>query len=149
MAAEGKARVLTISDVKDGDSWEESVCITQERLQQFIDLSADVALAHVDPNHARRMGFDRVLVHGFLVALPYSRILGMFLPGSMTVIHSIDLKMPAPVFVGDTITYRVEVTRVVAAVGSVLLGLTATNQDGVVVSQGKANCVFREDARGI
>ena len=139
------SRRLRLSEIEVGQSERETVTITEEHLSRFIELSRDRALAHTDVEHARRMGFDRRVVHGFLVGLAYSRLLGMFLPGSNTVIHSVDMKMLAPVFVGDTLTYEAKVTRVLEPVRSVQLALSAVREGGEVVNKGSAICVFRAD----
>ena len=75
----------------------------------------------------------------------YSRLLGMFLPGGNTVIHSVEMKMLAPAYVGDTLTYETKVVRIIEPVKSVQLELSAVNQNGVVVNKGTAICVFRVD----
>lgn len=137
------ARLLSLADLRNGASYQELIELTAERLEAFKSLSRDHAPIHVSPEHAGRLGFQGIVIHGFLVAVFYSRILGMFLPGGNTVLHSLDLKMLAPSYVGDTLTYRVTVKRVVPAVSTVHLSLEATNQDGIVVSVGSANCVFR------
>lgn len=138
-----EARPLSIYEVHEGDTYTETIAITPERMEAFIAVSADRALAHVDAEHARSMGYERELVHGFLVALPYSRLLGMFLPGSNTVIHQIQFEALAPTYVGDTLTYEVRVARVVPAVKTVLLELSVRNAAGTIVNRGRSTCVFR------
>jgi 3-hydroxybutyryl-CoA dehydratase len=135
-------RRLSIDEINVNDRVEESVHFTEESLAAFIALTGDRALAHVDGTHARAMGFRDRIVHGLFVGAGYSRLLGMILPGVDTVLHSLDLNMPAPVYVGDHITFSVEVSRVIPAVRSVRLTLKAVNQEGAIVSKGNATCVF-------
>ena len=135
----------SIEELSPGQIHEETVTITDGLLANFVALSQDRALAHVDPEHARKMGFEGCIVHGFLSSLPYSRILGMFLPGSDTVIHSLSVDMVSAVYVGDTLTYRVEVDRVLPAVRTVRLKLEAVNGRGEVVNRGSTTCVFRTE----
>ena len=117
--------------------------MSEDLLSLFIKVSDDRAPGHMDDEHARRLGFPRRLIHGFLVGCGYSRILGMFLPGGDTVIHKLELEMIAPVYLEDVIEYEVAVGRVVASVKTVILNLSAVNQNGVVVNRGRATCVFR------
>lgn len=138
-----EARLLLIADVKEGQSSEATFEFTREAVEQFVRLSGDRAPLHVDEEHATAMGFDSLVVHGFFVAVPYSRLLGMFLPGGNSVIHSFDLKLRAPVGIGDRIRYVVTVKRVISTVSSVLLELTAFNQDDQLVNEGTAVCAFR------
>lgn len=114
-------RFLSIEDLKEGQSWQETVRITSDMVQTFTSLARDYAPVHLDQNHAIKMGYDRPLVHGFLVSSGYSGILGMSLPGSNTVIQKIQLEMLLPVFADDVLTYNVKISRVVPAVHSALL----------------------------
>lgn len=132
-----------LQDLVEGQSAGEEVTITEELLQAFVALSGDRAHAHTDAERARAMGFPDRIAHGLLVALPYSRLLGMRLPGGNTVIQKLQLDMLAPVGVGDTLLYSVVVERILPSVKAVVLSLHATNAQGEVVSRGSATCVFR------
>lgn len=134
---------LGIAEIEAGQSAQTVVTFTADLLEDFGSLSADRAPVHADDGHGRAMGFQGRIAHGFLVAMPYSRMLGMILPGANTVIHSVDLQMAAPVHVGDTVTYRVTVQKLIPSVRSVKLSLQAENQRGETVSRGSATCVFR------
>ena len=132
-----------IDAIAEGQEYSENVELDETRVSAFIALTGDTAPIHTDIEHAKRMGFPALVVHGLLVAAHYSRMLGMHLPGGNTVIHHIQLDMVQPVFVGETLTYTVSVSRVIAAVKTVKLNLSARKQDGTVVSRGQATCVFK------
>lgn len=132
-----------LADIAVGQSIETRTAFTEQLLGDFAVLSADHAPAHTDDVHARAMGFRERIAHGFLVGVPYSRMLGMQLPGPNTVIHSLELQMTAPVHIGDTVTYSVTVQKIIPSVRTVKLALQATNQQGETVSRGSATCVFR------
>jgi acyl dehydratase len=132
-----------IEDLAEGQSVQEDVTITEQSLEAFAALSGDHAPVHTDGAHARAMGFPDRIAHGFLVALPYSRLLGMRLPGGNTVIQKLSIDMLAPVRTGETLAYSVVVQRIVPSVRAVILSLSATNGEGDVVSRGSATCVFR------
>ena len=142
-ATPGSTSRPALDELASGQFYEREVTLTEERLRQFVELSGDSAPAHVDLAHAQALGFRDRIVHGFLVAVPYSAMLGMHLPGGNTVIQKLQLDMVAPVFVGDTLTYRVAVERIVPAVKAVVLSLSAHNDRGELVSRGSATCVFR------
>jgi 3-hydroxybutyryl-CoA dehydratase len=143
MEMEVGARQWAIEDLSEGQIWEETQEISADLLERFIEVSQDRAPAHVDDQHAARMGYPSRLAHGFLVSLPYSRMLGMYLPGSNTVIHQLQIDMVAPVHVGDRLRYEVKVSRIIAGVRTVKLALSAKNQTGQLVNRGHATCVFR------
>ncbi len=138
-----QARTLDIEQIEEGQTYQESITVTDEMLQSFIKLSADCALAHMDEAQAQKMGYEGKLVHGFLVALRFSRMLGMFLPGSNTVIHQFQFDALLPVYVGDTLAYTVKVDRVIPSVETVRLELSVVNQDDQMVGRGKSTCKFR------
>ena len=138
-----EARTLSLEEIEEGQSVTEKVTMTAELVDAFVKLSGDAALAHVNDEHAVTMGYDGRLVHGFLVSLNYSRMLGMFLPGSNTIIHRLKFDALAPTYIGETLTYRVTVDRVVPSVKTVMLSLEATNEQGNVVNRGETTCTFR------
>jgi 3-hydroxybutyryl-CoA dehydratase len=134
---------LRFEDLVEGQSVFDDVTITEELLQAFVSVSGDRAPLHTDRQHALDMGFPDRMAHGLLVGMPYSRLLGMRLPGANTVIQKLQLDMLAPVRVGDTLRYSVAVHRIVPAVKACVLSLSATNSHGEVVNRGSATCVFR------
>ena len=134
---------LSIEDLKEGQSWQETIHITSNLVETFMSLTQDQAPVHMDQNHAMLMGYEKPVVHGLLVGTGYSKILGMFLPGSNTVIHKIILEMLRPVFINDFLTYKVTVSRIIPAVHSTLLDLSAINQNNQLVNKGSATCVFK------
>ena len=138
-----KLYFLSIEDLKEGQSWQETIHITSNLVETFMSLTQDQAPVHTNQNHAMLMGYEKPVVNGLLVGTGYSKILGMFLPGSNTVIHKIILEMLQPVFINDFLTYKVEVSRIIPAVNSTLLDLSATNQSNQLVNRGSATCVFR------
>lgn len=136
-------RLPLLTEIAEGQEVSETVTFSEDLLATFIQLTRDTAPVHTDPAHASRMGYSDRLVHGLLVSAPYSRLLGMFLPGGNSVIHQIQLDMVGPVHVGDQVTYTVRVSRLLPSVRTVKLALTAQRVGGEVVNRGHATCVFR------
>ena len=73
-----------------------------------------------------------------LAAGVISAVIGTRLPGTGTIYVGQQLKFMAPVYVGDTITARVEVAEVNAEKNRVKLKTTCSNQEGTVVLDGEA-----------
>jgi len=135
---------LAIEDIKVGDTYTEQVAFTPERTEQFLRLSRDTAGIHTDEAFSQQQGFETRVVHGFLVSLLFSRILGMELPGENTVIGTIQLEFHDPVYVGDVVTCTATVRRVIKPLGTVALDLEVRRQDGSVCVAGKTSCVFKQ-----
>lgn len=131
------------SDLSESDIATSEVVFTKELLGSFIAISHDNAPVHSSIEYAQSMGFRDQVVHGFLVGMPYSRLLGMNLPGPNTVIQNINLDMIKPVYIQDRIQYRVEIKSLIESVHGVKLKLTAQNQFGDIVNRGSALCIFR------
>lgn len=138
-----KSRLHTIEELYVGQTYKETVVISSALLKKFVNLSKDSAPAHTDKLHSKKMGFERPIVHGFLAGLPFSRMLGMFLPGGNAIIHSVQLNYRTSVYVGDQLSYAVSIERLVPSVNSVELKLLAENQKGSQVISGKAICVVK------
>jgi 3-hydroxybutyryl-CoA dehydratase len=136
----------SLEELEEGMFHERRVVMTLETLAAFIHLSGDEAPLHVDGAHARSLGFNGTIIHGMLVGSFYSGMLGMALPGANTVIQQITQEMTAPVYVGDAVTYRVTVQRIIPSVQAVQMALRAVNQTGLEIGRGKATCVFRQES---
>ncbi len=132
-----------IEEVKVGTTHRETRTFDAAMMARFIGFTEDRAGIHTDRDHSADMGFDDLVVHGFLLSTPFSRILGMELPGEQTVIGSMELNFHEPVYKGDIVEYTAKVIRVLKPLGAVLLELTIVKDDGTVCVKGKANCVFK------
>ena len=113
--------------------------VTQADNQWFTLLTQNVAKVHVDANFARHTEFGRPLVNSaFTLALVTGQ---STIDLSMNVFANLgwdEVRMPHPVFEGDTVYSRSEVlaTRPSASrphLGLVTVSSTGVNQDGVVV----------------
>ena len=135
--------ILTIEQLEVGDSYSEERLIDQHTVDRFVDLTQDRAGIHTDRDFSERRGFADLVTHGFLLSVPFSRILGMELPGEDTVIGSIELNFHAPVYQGDRVKYTVTVKRILAPLGSVLLDLRIEKADGTLCVAGKTTCAFK------
>jgi acyl dehydratase len=135
---------LTIDDLQVGDSYAEEITFDEDQIALFIKITNDTSGIHTNREFSREKQFDNLVVHGFLLSVHFSRILGMELPGENIVIGSIDLKFHEPVYLGEVVSYSVTVTRVIHSLGSVLLELKITKPNGSVCVEGKSTCVFRK-----
>lgn len=135
--------LLTLDNIKEGDSYSEDILFNKEKITRFIGISQDAAGIHVDRDFSKEKGFQHLVVHGFLISIPFSRILGMELPGENTVIGNISLKFHAPVYLGDTVKYTATVKRVLSSLGTVLLDLDIQKPDGTICVNGTTACVFK------
>jgi acyl dehydratase len=139
--------ILTIEQLKVGDSYSEELQLDEEAIGRFVELTRDRAGIHVDRGFSAQRGFVNLVTHGFLLSVPFSRILGMELPGEDTVIGSIELNFHAPVYQGATVRYTATVRRILLPLRSVALDLKIETADGTLCVAGKAACVFKDKGK--
>ena len=123
-----------------GQSATRSLTLTAESVETFARLTGDRNPLHFDEEFARRTRFGRLVVQGGLTTGLLHALVAMDLPGPGTVFLSQNWKFTAPVFIGDTITARVEVISVHASKPVTQLGVRVTRQDGETVLEGEAWC---------
>ncbi|HVE12809.1 MAG TPA: SDR family oxidoreductase [Elusimicrobiota bacterium] len=72
--------------------------ITEESVRSFSRLSGDFNPLHNDPAYAAGTEFGRPISHGALLVGLVSRVLGMHIPGERSLIHSMKVQFPKPLF---------------------------------------------------
>lgn len=127
---------------KVGDRATLSKTITDADVRAFAEVSLDHNPLHLDDEFAAGTRFGRRIAHGMLSASLVSGILGNTLPGAGSIYLSQTLKFTAPVFIGDTVTAVVEVTKVRTDKPVVTLSTTCTNQRGETVLEGEAVLLY-------
>lgn len=117
--------------------------ITEADIVQFAGLSGDYNRIHTDAEYAADYMFGERVAHGLLVLSVASGMAvqtGM-VEGTVLAFRELDWKFSRPVFIGDTITVRVEVADKKGLPrlggGSVTMKVTVHNQDDEVVHRGK------------
>jgi 3-hydroxybutyryl-CoA dehydratase len=128
----------TIEELNIGDSADFSKTVTETDVYLFAGVSGDFNPAHIDEVYASKTHFKKRIAHGMLSAGFISSVLGTKLPGAGAIYMKQEMVFLAPVYIGDTITARVEVTQLIPEKNRVLLRTTCTNQDGIMVVDGSA-----------
>jgi acyl dehydratase len=132
-------RRLRIHEIEIGHTVVQRLTFTKEMVVAFSDICADYAAVHHDPAHATSMGYGRPIVHGILAISPFSRLIGMHLPGEYAVVQTLELKLRQPVFCDEQLTYRVVVTDVRAPFKIVRLELTVSTKGNHLIT-GQSQC---------
>jgi 3-hydroxybutyryl-CoA dehydratase len=128
----------TIDQIKVGDVAEFAKTVTETDIYLYAGITGDFNPAHVNEAYAKNTFFKTRIAHGMLTAGFISAILANQLPGPGTIYLKQELSFLAPVRIGDTITARVEVFELIPEKNRLRLKTSCTNQDGVVVLDGKA-----------
>jgi 3-hydroxybutyryl-CoA dehydratase len=116
--------------------------VTDADIVQFAQATGDNNPVHLDSDYAATTRFGARIAHGLLSAGFISTVLGTKLPGPGTIYLKQTLEFCRPVYLGDTVTATVTVTRVDRNANRLWLTTTCTNQKGRVVVQGKAQVML-------
>ena len=130
--------MATYDELQLGDSASFSKTMSETDIYGFAGITGDMNPAHVDAVAAAEGMFKQRIAHGMLSASFISTVLAMKLPGPGTIYLGQDLQFRAPVFIGDTVTARVECIEKIEARKWAKFKTTCTNQDGKVVVDGVA-----------
>ncbi len=133
--------MATYDDISIGDSASFTKTLSETDVYLFAGITGDLNPAHVDAVSAARGMFKQRIAHGMLTGSFISTVLAMQLPGPGTIYVGQTLNFRAPVFIGDTITARVEAIEKLEQRRWVRFRTTVTNQEGKVVVEGEATVI--------
>ena len=120
---ERAAASFGFDDLTVGQSCEFEVSVGGTEIDRFAALSGDASPLHVDPEFARRRGFDGRLAHGaYLVGLA-SRMVGMHLPGRNALLLKVQMSFGAPVGAGAEVKVTGTVEQLSPAVRAAIIGV--------------------------
>src|SRR5690348_16169765 len=121
-----------------GDTARRTRKITTRDIELFTELTGDRNPLHYDSLLAGRSRFGGIVVQGGVTSGILNAIVAEDLPGPGSVFLNVEWQFVKAVYVGDTITGRVEVTSVRADKPVCKLATTVRNQHGVICLSGVA-----------
>jgi 3-hydroxybutyryl-CoA dehydratase len=137
---------MEFSEITPGMTAEISRTVTDADVVLFAGVTGDMNPAHMDAVAAVDTRFGQRIAHGMLSAGYISAVLGMKLPGPGVIYLNQSLRFMRPVFIGDTVTARVEVLSVMTEKRRVQLATRCFNQKGEQVLDGEALVWVPEEA---
>ncbi len=126
----------TYDEIAVGHTETFQVTVTEEMMEQFLQITGDENPLHQDAEYAKSRNYADKVVYGMLSASFYSTLAGMYLPGKYSLIHSMESKFLRPVYVGDVLQISGTVKEKEDAYRMLLLTLLICNQKGEKVSKG-------------
>ncbi len=131
-------RERSYEQIEIGESFSVTKGITDAEVTNFAGVIGDFNPIHFDHEYVKTTMFGKRLAHGMLTASFISTAIGCGLPGRGALYLSQDIKFVKPVYIGDTITARVEVLEKIDRKRQIILKTTVCNQNSEVVVDGKA-----------
>lgn len=120
-----------------GQKEEFYVVVTEDMMERFREITGDVNPLHSEDDFAVNHNYPQKVVYGMLTASFLSTLAGVYLPGELSLIQSVETKFLKPVFAGDRILVSGTVAELYDSVRQIVLKVVMTNQDGVKVLKGK------------
>ena len=131
-------RGIPFAELKVGDQGSLSKTVSEHDIYTYAGLTGDFNPIHVNAEFAKGTMFKERIAHGMLSAGFISAVLGTIMPGPTNVYLSQELVFKAPVKIGDTVTATCELIEKIEEKHRLVFRTTVTNQEGVMVIDGKA-----------
>jgi len=103
---------LSIEKIKNGMEVSYSQTITDHDVKAFAGISGDRNPVHLDEVYAQNSRYKKRIAHGMMSASFFSSLFGTKIPGEGCVYVSQSLQFKRPVYLNDTVTAIVTVTKV-------------------------------------
>ena len=126
--------ITSISDLYIGQHVLESYSITRDIILQFGALTCDENPLHHSDNFSSQTQFMQINAHGMLIASYVVGVVGSQLPGAGWMCLGVKTDFNKPTYVGDVITVKVEVQKLIPVLGIAILKGEVRNQDGELLN---------------
>jgi 3-oxoacyl-[acyl-carrier protein] reductase len=144
----GSGNVYSFDGLEVGTTAEFPVAIDEAKIRAFADLSGDRNPLHVEEEAGTDGPYGSRIAHGMMVAVHFSTLVGMYLPGRHGIYLGQDARFVQAVHPGDRLTIRGTVTAKSVSTRIVTLRTQAFNQARELVVDGEARVLVQEAARG-
>lgn len=132
---------VPFDEITIGQTASYSKTLSEDDITLFAAVSGDVNPVHLDADFAANSQFKQRIAHGMWSGAVISAALALEFPGPGTIYLGQSLSFRAPVFIGDTITVKLEATAKREDKKFVTIACTAVNQDGRTVVKGSAEVI--------
>ena len=111
-------------------------------VEAFASVSEDYNPIHLDEDFAKTTQFERPIIHGMLASSLISGLLASKVPGAGSIYLGQSLKFLRPIFVGETVTAKVEVISVREDKPIAVISTQVLNANGEVAVDGEATVMY-------
>lgn len=119
--------------------------VDEDKMQKFLEISGDNNPMHIDHIFAKSNGMKDRIVYGLLTSSFYSTLVGVYLPGKLALLHSIDIQFSNPVFIGDKLTVFGEVFKINEMFRQIELKAYILNQKNEKISRAKIKIGLKDE----
>ena len=137
-------RTYTFEEISLGLEEQFSVCVTEEKVNAFRELTGDTNLLHQDREYARANGYKDTVVFGMLTTSFISTLCGVWLPGENSLIYDMNASYIKPVYIGDELLVSGTAMEKSDALQMITVKWKITNQRNACVARGNVRVQVRE-----
>lgn len=116
--------------------------LDKQTVVAFASVSEDYNPIHLDEDFAKTTQFERPIVHGMLASSLISGLLASKVPGAGSIYLGQSLKFLRPIFVGETVTAKVEVISVREDKPIAVISTQVLSVNGEVAVDGEATVMY-------
>jgi len=127
-----------MDNLQIGDRFEETFSYSQQDVIAFAQITGDNNPLHLDANFAAQTIFKKPIIHGFLSASVFSKILGTAFPGNGTIYLSQNLQFVRAMFVDTSYKAFVQIKELNREKHQAELSTRITDSKGKIVIEGMA-----------
>ena len=103
---------MEINEIKIGMSESYSQTISEADVKAYAGISGDRNPVHMDEEYAEKSRYKKRIAHGMISSSFFSALFGTKLPGPGCVYVNQSLNFKRPVYIGDTVTAIITVTKI-------------------------------------
>jgi 3-hydroxybutyryl-CoA dehydratase len=133
----------SILNIDTKKTFEFSKILSSEDVESFAIASGDTQPLHLDDSQASKTRFKKRIAHGILTAGVISAAIGtQVAPGQVVIYMNQSLKFLGPVYIGDTVTAKLNVISINAPRKTVTLKASVINQSGDEILSGQSEVMI-------
>jgi len=130
--------------MKLNDYFEMPFSFTQKQVELFAKVTGDYNPIHLDDEYASKSIFKKKIMHGFLSASVFSKIIGMHFPGNGAVYLSQTMNFLQPMYAGMVYKAKVKVAECIEMKNRFVLETYVYNSNEEITLDGKATIQYKE-----
>ena len=133
----------SILNIDTKKTFEFSKVLSAEDVESFAIASGDTQPLHLDDSQASKTRFKKRIAHGILTAGVISAAIGtQVAPGQVVIYMNQSLKFLGPVYIGDTVTAKLNVISINAPRKTITLKASVINQSGDEILSGQSEVMI-------
>jgi len=119
----------SIEELKEGQEYSLEINISESKVDAFSELSGDISPLHINDEFAKERGFNKRVVHGMLISIYISKLIGVHFPGENSLLQILNLKFLSPAYINDTIKITAVIEHISLSTNIVIMEIFVKNQE--------------------